>query len=584
MAFCQNCGAEMNEGVNFCPNCGKAAGEAGGNTGNQTAGKPDGGTGGIAAKLEAVSRTLAEKKKSAGKGGIEFFGIELLENFLAVLLKFKITAGRAGRKEFWMFALACFITGVVFSILRIIPVLGIIAWIASTAFGIVTFIPSITVGVRRLHDTDKSGWLMLLLLIPIVGWIIILVFYIMEGTPGRNNYDNKDYDRATTKYTIEGTSGKNNYDKIDRSTTEFTNDDMNAVNYYNMNENPTSAIEQHELGKKYGTGDGIPKDQKKAVYWFTKAADQGYVNSQYNLGLSYLNGWGVQKDLEKAIYWYTKAAEQGDADAQGFIGYCYFNGDGVPKNLKKAVHWFTKAAEQGNAKAQKDLGLCYFLVDGVPKDLEKARYWLNKSAEQGNEDAKEALGILNRQAPLSGELARLKAQYSQSKENQAKALAKLIGIKVEDAGKAIAEYTEALKRSPNDASVKGSLASAFFLRGLTFTARGEHARAITDYSDTIKYSPDHAGAIKERGQAYLDNGDFDKGIADFEELVRLDPENHDKAKIRLANAYMARGRAYDTKGDYNRAIPDYEKSLELNPDDDGARELLKMAKVDKAKR
>jgi uncharacterized membrane protein YhaH (DUF805 family) len=198
MAFCQNCGTEINKGANFCPNCGKAAGAAAtsgtakSKTEKQTAEKSSAGGStdntGIAAKLESFSQALAERKKSAANGGIEFFGIELLENFLAVLKKFKITTGRASRKEFWMFALACFIIGVVFSMLATIPILGVIFRIASFAFGLVTIIPSIAVGVRRLHDTDKSGKLMLLLLIPLVGWIIVIVFYVKEGTPGENKY------------------------------------------------------------------------------------------------------------------------------------------------------------------------------------------------------------------------------------------------------------------------------------------------------------------------------------------------------------------------------------------------------------
>jgi uncharacterized membrane protein YhaH (DUF805 family) len=189
MVFCQNCGAEINKGANFCPKCGKAAGEAASSgPAKSKQSQQSEGTGGIAAKLESFSQVLAEKKKSVSKGGIDFFGIELLENLLAVLRKFKITAGRAGRKEFWMFVLAIFIINMVLGMLVIIPVLGIIAGIVSFAFGLVTIIPSITVGVRRLHDTNKSGWLMLLFLIPIIGWIPVLVFYIMKGTPGENKY------------------------------------------------------------------------------------------------------------------------------------------------------------------------------------------------------------------------------------------------------------------------------------------------------------------------------------------------------------------------------------------------------------
>jgi len=49
-------------------------------------------------------------------------------------------------------------------------------------------VPSIAVAIRRLHDTNKTGWFLLLGLIPFVGAIILLVFYIMEGTNGPNEY------------------------------------------------------------------------------------------------------------------------------------------------------------------------------------------------------------------------------------------------------------------------------------------------------------------------------------------------------------------------------------------------------------
>jgi uncharacterized membrane protein YhaH (DUF805 family) len=196
MAFCINCGTEINNGANFCPKCGRATGVTASpepaqieqsHQGEGAAGGPAGNTG-IAAKLESFSQALAERKKRAGIGGTESFGIELLENFLAVLKKYTVTTGRASRKEFWMFVLANIIISMILGILVIIPILGIIAGIASFAFGLVTIIPSITVGVRRLHDTNKSGWLMLLLLIPLVGWIPVVILCALQGTPGENKY------------------------------------------------------------------------------------------------------------------------------------------------------------------------------------------------------------------------------------------------------------------------------------------------------------------------------------------------------------------------------------------------------------
>jgi uncharacterized membrane protein YhaH (DUF805 family) len=163
-------------------------GTAGGKAAKKTAAKPRSGNTGIAAKLESSSRALAKRKKRAGTGGMELFFIELLENFLTVIKKYTVVKGRASRKEFWMFVLACIIISILFGILVVIPVLGIIAGIASFLFGLATIIPGFTVSVRRLHDINKTGWLLLLMLIPLVGWIILLVLCAQKGTAGKNKY------------------------------------------------------------------------------------------------------------------------------------------------------------------------------------------------------------------------------------------------------------------------------------------------------------------------------------------------------------------------------------------------------------
>jgi len=173
-------------------------------------------------------------------------------------------------------------------------------------------------------------------------------------------------------------------------------------------------------------------------------------------------------------------------------------------------------------------------------------------------------------------------QASQAAENEAKHRAQSMGINIENIDQAIAEYTEALNRSPNDDSAKSNLAAAYYIRGVIFTSKGEHARSIEDYSNAIKYLPNYPLAINKRGQAYLNNGDFDKAIADFEELLRLD-QNNNMAKNALAGAYMQRGIAHDKNKDYARAISDFEKSLQFNPDNPTTRELLQMAQAEKAK-
>jgi uncharacterized membrane protein YhaH (DUF805 family) len=109
--------------------------------------------------------------------------------YTTVLKKYAVFTGRARRKEFWMFVL--------FNVI-ISFVLGIVDGVAGlnkNGFGVLgaiytlaVLIPGIAVSIRRLHDTDRSGWMLLLGLIPLVGAIILLVFYIGEGTPGTNRF------------------------------------------------------------------------------------------------------------------------------------------------------------------------------------------------------------------------------------------------------------------------------------------------------------------------------------------------------------------------------------------------------------
>ena len=97
--------------------------------------------------------------------------------------------GRAGRAEFWWFVLAVFIVNAILSILgrasTIFVVVGLI-------WGLAMLIPSIAVASRRLHDTNKSGWFLLIALIPLIGAIILIVFYATQGDPGPNNYGAPD--------------------------------------------------------------------------------------------------------------------------------------------------------------------------------------------------------------------------------------------------------------------------------------------------------------------------------------------------------------------------------------------------------
>jgi len=94
--------------------------------------------------------------------------------------------GRAVRSEYWFWVLFCVIVSVVFQVLAMI--IGNTAAVLSGLFSLATLLPGLAVGARRLHDTDRSGWLLLLAFIPIIGWLILLYFFVQPGTQGPNKF------------------------------------------------------------------------------------------------------------------------------------------------------------------------------------------------------------------------------------------------------------------------------------------------------------------------------------------------------------------------------------------------------------
>lgn len=111
--------------------------------------------------------------------------------YLEVLKKYAVFSGRARRSEYWYFALFNFIISIVLTVFDIAAgsfsqetEMGLIGGIYTLAM----LIPSIAVSVRRLHDTGRSGWWLLIGLIPLIGVIVLLVFAVQDSKPGQNQY------------------------------------------------------------------------------------------------------------------------------------------------------------------------------------------------------------------------------------------------------------------------------------------------------------------------------------------------------------------------------------------------------------
>ena len=110
--------------------------------------------------------------------------------YLMAFRKYAQIAGRARRAEYWMFVLVNMLVAI-----GLMVVTGLFGDAPSTAgsllylaYTVATIVPGFTVSVRRLHDTGRSGWWLLVGLVPLVGSILLLVWLAQDGQPGDNEF------------------------------------------------------------------------------------------------------------------------------------------------------------------------------------------------------------------------------------------------------------------------------------------------------------------------------------------------------------------------------------------------------------
>ena len=114
-----------------------------------------------------------------------------MDYYLKVLKNYAVFDGRARRKEYWLFVLFNVIVVIVLSIVD--HLLGTYdketeAGLIGSIYSLALIIPSIAVSIRRLHDTDKSGWWLLLHLIPLFGSLVLLIFFISDSQRETNRF------------------------------------------------------------------------------------------------------------------------------------------------------------------------------------------------------------------------------------------------------------------------------------------------------------------------------------------------------------------------------------------------------------
>ena len=114
-----------------------------------------------------------------------------MEWFIYALRRYSNFTGRSRRREFWMYTLFYILLSIgatfldnLFGFISLGDTYGPI----SSLYAVIMLLPSIAVAIRRLHDIGKSGWTLLLGLIPVIGTIWLLIYFLREGTYGPNKY------------------------------------------------------------------------------------------------------------------------------------------------------------------------------------------------------------------------------------------------------------------------------------------------------------------------------------------------------------------------------------------------------------
>lgn len=188
------------------------------------------------------------------------------------------------------------------------------------------------------------------------------------------------------------------------------------VQHFCKTANKKNAEAQYNFGTLFRLGRYTDQNDRKALIWLKRAADQGHVEAQKDLGDLHYHGNGTPKDRAAAARWYSLAAAQGDVIGQVHLAIMYHYGQGVATDQMEAVKWYMCAAMQGDAKAWTQLNL--LAVTSTQKDIStiEAQYnlgtlyrlnpdsalnedqtqnkiiWFKRAATQGHVGAQNALG------------------------------------------------------------------------------------------------------------------------------------------------------------------------------------------------
>lgn len=163
-----------------------------------------------------------------------------------------------------------------------------------------------------------------------------------------------------------------------------------------------NAQAQYNLGLLLcGEGEACSQRLEKSVYWFRKAADQGYMPAFWEMGNAYREGLGVEKDFTEAAAWFNRGAEAGDSSCMTFLGLMHFRGEGMAEDEQAAVKLWQEGAEMDNSDAMLYLGVCCEKgLGGLKRNAREAAEWYRMADYHGSAGACESLAALYRRRPL----------------------------------------------------------------------------------------------------------------------------------------------------------------------------------------
>jgi TPR repeat protein len=282
---------------------------------------------------------------------------------------------------------------------------------------------------------------------------------------------------------------------------------------------------QVELANIYFRGEGVTKDEPKAIDWYRKAALKDDDWAEFSLGMIYSFSASTPHDYPQAAAWFNKSALHGDLLSAVMLGAMYEKGLGVSQSHTIAIGWLKVAADRGLAKGQYLLAAAY--MTGTPEQQAQVVPLLQKAVDQGEALAQDLLGTLY----VSGRLVAKDQPKGLGLLRQAAAQADLdaecrlgtyflvtAGVSAEDKAQGRKWLQEgAAKGGPQVAECLNM--EAWILATAADPARRDPTKAIGYATQAVGLAPDSASVRDTLAAAYASAGRYDEAVTEQQKAL-----------------------------------------------------------------